>query len=191
MRKLIVPAVAALMTAAAAPAFAQTVEQLTVTGQWNGHGEAPATLSRVVDISDLDLTLVSDQQVLRHRVEDTARDICDELGQDRPNHTNLGRSCQENAVRGALDQVHMAVADAYSRPPAYAVTGAGVDTAYVAPAAPEPQASDVTSADTAAAPASYTTTTVTNGPVPDTPENRARYGQPMSHAGKQTAARGN
>jgi hypothetical protein len=32
---------------------------------------------------------------------------------------------------------------------------------------------------------------VTNGPVPDTPENRARYGQPLSHAGRLTAPRGN
>jgi hypothetical protein len=27
---------------------------------------------------------------------------------------------------------------------------------------------------------------VTNGPVPDTPANRSRYGAPMSHAGKVT-----
>jgi hypothetical protein len=33
--------------------------------------------------------------------------------------------------------------------------------------------------------------TVTNGPVPDTPENRAKYGQPMSHAGKRSAPVGN
>lgn len=39
--------------------------------------------------------------------------------------------------------------------------------------------------------ASVTTTTVTNGPVADTPENRAKYGQPMSNAGKRTSARGN
>ena len=32
---------------------------------------------------------------------------------------------------------------------------------------------------------------VTNGPVPDTAENRAKYGGPMSHAGKRTAAKGN
>lgn len=53
---------------------------------------------------------------------------------------------------------------------------------------------DVTApaADTgAAANASFTTMTVTNGPVPDTAENRAKYGQPMSRAGKRTAARGN
>jgi hypothetical protein len=36
-----------------------------------------------------------------------------------------------------------------------------------------------------------TTTLVTNGPVPDTAQNRAKYGGPMSHAGKRTAAAGN
>jgi hypothetical protein len=34
-------------------------------------------------------------------------------------------------------------------------------------------------------------TLVTNGPVPDTPANRAKYGKPMSHAGKKTAPAGN
>ena len=36
-----------------------------------------------------------------------------------------------------------------------------------------------------------TTRTVTNGPVADTPENRAKYGSPMSRAGKRTAPAGN
>lgn len=39
--------------------------------------------------------------------------------------------------------------------------------------------------------ASVTSMTVTNGPVPDTAENRSKYGQPMSRAGKRTTARGN
>jgi hypothetical protein len=59
--------------------------------------------------------------------------------------------------------------------------------------------STTASADTTAAPAattastnaSFTNTTVTNGPVPDTRENRAKYGQPLSRAGRMTAARGN
>ena len=38
--------------------------------------------------------------------------------------------------------------------------------------------------------ASVTTTTVTNGPVADTPENRAMY-KPLSRAGNRTAAKGN
>lgn len=36
-----------------------------------------------------------------------------------------------------------------------------------------------------------TTRTVTNGPVPDTAENRAKYGSPMSNAGKRTKPAGN
>ncbi len=47
------------------------------------------------------------------------------------------------------------------------------------------------SATSYAATASVTTTTVTNGPIADTPENRAKYGKPMSRAGQRTPARGN
>jgi cytoskeletal protein RodZ len=32
---------------------------------------------------------------------------------------------------------------------------------------------------------------VASAPVPDTPANRAKYGSPMSNAGKRTAAKGN
>jgi hypothetical protein len=32
---------------------------------------------------------------------------------------------------------------------------------------------------------------VSNGPIPDTPQNRAKYGQPLSHAGRMTKAQGN
>lgn len=39
--------------------------------------------------------------------------------------------------------------------------------------------------------ASAGTDVVSNGPVPDTPENRAKYGQPLSHAGRMTRAKGN
>lgn len=46
------------------------------------------------------------------------------------------------------------------------------------------------STTTVSMPASVTTTLVANAPIPDTAENRAKYGQPMSNAGKRTAARG-
>ncbi|WP_296595273.1 hypothetical protein [Phenylobacterium sp.] len=81
-----------------------------------------------------------------------------------------------------------------SAPASAAIAAPPVDTGVAA------STSSTTSTDvTAAAPsatenaqaASVTTTTVTNGPVPDTAENRAKYGQPMSRAGKRTAARGN
>ena len=48
-----------------------------------------------------------------------------------------------------------------------------------------------TSATSYASGASVTTSMTTNGPVPDTAENRTKYGMPMSNAGKRTAARGN
>lgn len=47
------------------------------------------------------------------------------------------------------------------------------------------------SATDAATGASVTTQMVSNGPIPDTPANRAKYGQPLSRAGKHTAAKGN
>jgi hypothetical protein len=49
--------------------------------------------------------------------------------------------------------------------------------------------STTTSAD-AGSGASLTTSTVSNGPVADTPENRAKY-RPLSRAGNRTAAKGN
>jgi hypothetical protein len=47
----------------------------------------------------------------------------------------------------------------------------------------------------AATPASATTDAsgaqvVSNGPIPDTPANRAKYGKPMSHAGRHTQPAG-
>lgn len=49
-----------------------------------------------------------------------------------------------------------------------------------------PMASTGMNTDTSA---TMTTTTVTNGPVADTPENRALY-KPLSRAGNRTAAKG-
>lgn len=66
------------------------------------------------------------------------------------------------------------------------------DTAAVNPPAPSTADATVAADASASAPAAtYTSTMVTNGPVPDTPENRAKYGAPLSRAGKMTAARGN
>jgi len=66
--------------------------------------------------------------------------------------------------------------------------------------AASPGASSDTSATGAMAPSAANSTdasavvsvnTVTNGPVADTPANRAKYGQPLSRAGRRTAAKGN
>lgn len=66
------------------------------------------------------------------------------------------------------------------------------ETAAVNPPAPATSDATVAADASATAPAAtFTNMTVTNGPVPDTAENREKYGEPMSRAGKRTAARGN
>jgi len=82
-------------------------------------------------------------------------------------------------------------------PASAAIAAPPVDTGVTAslPSTSATASTDVTtpapSATDNAQAVSVTTMTVTNGPVPDTAENRAKYGQPMSRAGKRTAARGN
>jgi UrcA family protein len=181
MRYLTLAASAAAAVLVGAPAFAQSVEELTVTGHASrNHRDS---ISRIVSFADLDLTRQSDRRMLRARVNDAASDVCEELNEPPPAPGNLGRSCQEIARRDAVGQVRLAVTAA--RGAAYADAAFSDPTFFAA--AP--------SADASGAPAStsatYTTTTVSNGPVADTPENRARYGAPMSHAGKRTLPRGN
>lgn len=167
------------------PAFAQSVEELTVTARIGPDGQ-PNTLSQAVDYSDLDLTLPSDQAELKSRVKTTARDLCQKLGEDNIAYAPIVPSCRDAAYGDVTSQVNTVIAEAPARK-AYAAANAPAPMmqeaavsadAYVAPAA-------------AVAPApSYTVRTVTNGPVPDTPESRARYGGPLSHAGARTAPAG-
>jgi hypothetical protein len=63
------------------------------------------------------------------------------------------------------------------------VSSPSSDAATVAPAAGAP-----TQRASSSAPG---TDVISNGPVPDTKANRAKYGQPLSHAGKMTKAAGN
>jgi UrcA family protein len=96
--------------ACAAPALAQSVEELTVTG--HVPGQRVRSLSEAVSFADLDLTYAADRDRLRVRVNNAARRVCTQLNQDAPNAANLGHSCQEVAVRNAMDQVRFAFADA-------------------------------------------------------------------------------
>ncbi len=68
-----------------------------------------------------------------------------------------------------------------------AVSGGAVVNPSIDPAMGAPSAMGA-GTDVAA---TMTTMTVTNGPIADTPENRAKYGQPLSRAGKASKARGN
>jgi hypothetical protein len=54
-----------------------------------------------------------------------------------------------------------------------------------------PAATATTTATTTVGADGVRNTLVASSPVPDTPENRAKYGKPMSHAGRHTKAAGN
>jgi UrcA family protein len=161
-------AAALALGAAATSASAQNLDELTVTG----HGPRAQTLTDTVSYADLDLTQHADRRTLEHRVSDTATRLCDELRQDAASRHNMGTSCKDIAFRDAMGQVRQAFADA--RSPDY-VNTYGTPTSATVP-------------DTSS---SYDVSTTDNGPIPDTPENRARYGGPQSRAGQLTSARGN
>jgi len=72
-----------------------------------------------------------------------------------------------------------------------AVNGTPTDsTPAAAPAAMAPAATDAAAPVAATVPADATAQTVSNGPVPDTPEMRAKY-KPLSNAGRRTKPIGN
>jgi len=114
----------ALTCAAAAPGLAQTVDELTVVGHRGFDGRAD-TLSRAVDISDLDLRRHADVRLMQARVRNTARSLCEELGET--GGPGLTSSCVDTAVRGAQRQTRIAIAQArayadyaYASPPPFA-----------------------------------------------------------------------
>ena len=181
----------------AAPALAQsTVGEITVTGRY---GEA-SKLSAPVSYADLDLTMKSDQDVLKTRIKDTAKDLCRQLGEANQGSSPLVPSCEEGAYKDAQKQMTDAIAMAPGKIPASAAIDTPAADASSTEAAPiadtstaaAPPAVDASTVDRSAAePATMTMQTVTNGPVADTPANRAKYGQPMSRAGRMTEAAGN
>jgi UrcA family protein len=154
--------------ALAAPALAQTVEELTITG--HALRNSPQTLSETVSYADLDLTQKSQRTILQRRVSDAAGRICDRLNEARPGPGNLGHSCQDIAIRGASDQMRLAFADA--REVSRLAAAAPAAGAYATPT------SAVIPARAGMA------------PIPDTRANRARYGGPMSHAGRRSGPDG-
>ena len=99
--------------------------------------------------------------------------------------TTLSMAAAVAAGLGAMTGTASAQAVAQAEP-AQAVP----DATAAAPAAPAATAVP-DQVQTPAPAATVVAATVTNGPIPDTPANRAKYGGPMSHAGKKTQAAGN
>jgi len=93
-------------------------------------------------------------------------------------------SAQTTTTTAAPTSATDLAADPAASPSAMAAPAAGVNTSGVVPVSsqsPEAQAS-LKAGDA---------NVVSNPPIADTPENRAKYGKPMSNAGKRTAPKGN
>jgi UrcA family protein len=177
-------AAAAGLALISAPAAAQTVEELTVTGRMGPDGQV-RELSQAVSYADLDLTTEAGKTELNQRIKTAAHTLCTRLGEQDQASTPLVPSCEEAAVDGTKTQMNTAIAAAKPRSQM-----AGVEPPAPA-AAPAPVAEAPSAAASATPAASVTVTTTTNGPIPDTAENRRKYGAPMSRAGKRSAPAGN
>jgi UrcA family protein len=140
-RRLGLAAAATGLAAMAAPALAQvyyTVPEVVVTPERLGPDGRPITLSRTVNIADLDLRYDRDVREMQRRVRTTAREICDRLGESDVLPT-VQRNCVNDAVRRTDYQMRTAIAQArsstyyaYAPPPAAVAPYAGY---YAPPAA--------------------------------------------------------
>nr|WP_295109254.1 fasciclin domain-containing protein [uncultured Caulobacter sp.] len=87
-------------------------------------------------------------------------------------------------AQAAPTQASDMAADPAASPSATSAPASGVNTSGVVPVSSQ-------SPDAQASLKAGDPNVVSNPPVADTPENRAKYGKPMSNAGKRTAPKGN
>ena len=92
-------------------------------------------------------------------------------------------SVASDSARDVDDSSSVSLSDpAANRPPSAIDPITGRPVIYLSSPTPADQAYTLKPGDTAV---------INSPPVPDTPENRAKYGQPMSRAGKLTTPAGN
>lgn len=92
-------------SAIAFPAAAQPAsEEIIVTGRYGRVPDNVQTVSQSVSYADLDLSTKAGRDELRHRVNLTARFLCDKLGESSTGDA-LAPSCRQAAVKDALDRV--------------------------------------------------------------------------------------
>ena len=89
----------------AMPVAAQSgSEEITVTGHNGRLPDSVQTVSQSVSYADLDLSTKSGKDELRHRLNLTARFLCEKLGEtDTPDP--VVPTCREAAVKDAMDRV--------------------------------------------------------------------------------------
>ena len=85
-------------------AIAQEPEEIIVTGKYGRVPDNVQSLSQPVSYADLDLSLSADRAELRHRLNLTARFLCDKLGESDTS-TSIVPSCRDAAVRDAMNRI--------------------------------------------------------------------------------------
>ena len=108
MRKAIISGsgliVAGMLFAIASPGFAQTQEEITVTGRYGRVPDSVRTLSQAVSYADLDLSTQAGKDELRRRVSLTSRYLCDRLGESAAS-SPVVPSCRDAATKDAMARV--------------------------------------------------------------------------------------
>jgi UrcA family protein len=88
----------------APPAAAQsTVEELTVTGRYGRAPDSVRSLSQTVGYADLDLSTEAGKREFRHRLQLTARYLCEKLGETGSGDA-VAPSCRDAAVKDAMQR---------------------------------------------------------------------------------------
>ena len=91
--------------AMALPAIAQSdSEEITVTGRYGKLPDSAQSVSQAVSYADLDLSTTAGKAELRHRLDLTARFLCDKLGEPDTLDPVVPR-CRDAAVKDAMSRV--------------------------------------------------------------------------------------
>jgi UrcA family protein len=90
----------------ATPALAQPVqeEDIIVTGRYGTVPESAKTASQRVSYADLDLSLPSGRDTLKHRISLTARYLCEQLG-ETDTTPGVTPTCRDAAYQDAMNRV--------------------------------------------------------------------------------------
>ena len=79
-------------------------EEIVVTGEFGRAPDSVKSLSQVVSYADLDLSTQEGRNELRHRVNLTARFLCEKLGES-DSSSPIAPSCRQAATRDAMNRV--------------------------------------------------------------------------------------
>ncbi len=92
------------MTLPATPGLAQAPDEIVITGHWRRRPENSETASQTVSYADLDISTDWGWHELKHRINLSARYLCDRLGES-DTASPPGPSCRQAAARDALDRI--------------------------------------------------------------------------------------